>query len=116
MGIIELENMQFYAYHGCFKEEKVVGNYFRVDVKIKGDCTKAASSDNIADAINYQTVFNLVKREMDVTSNLLEHVSERILNAIYAAFPNLDKVRVKVCKMNPPLGGQTQQVSVSLER
>ena len=53
--IIELENMEFHACHGCYPLEQVVGNRFLVDVKIEADLSKAAASDNVADTINYLT-------------------------------------------------------------
>lgn len=116
MGVIELENMEFFAFHGCFREEQIVGNSFMVNVKLEGNFSVPAESDNIADAVNYQIIFNLVKEQMSVTSHLLEHVAKRILDAIYEKYPDLDKASVKVSKVNPPLGGQTQQVSVTLSR
>ena len=116
MGVIELENMEFFAFHGCFREEQVVGNSFMVNIRLEGDFNVPAQSDNIADAVNYQIIFDLVKEQMAVTSHLLEHVAKRILDAIYGKYPNLDMASVKVSKVNPPLGGQTQQVSVTLSR
>lgn len=116
MGIIELENMEFHAYHGHFKEEQVVGNTFRVDVKIKTECTKAAISDDLEDALDYQHVYRIVKEQMIQPSALLEHVVKRILDAMYVAFPEMISMRVKLSKMNPPLGGQTDRVSVTMER
>jgi 7,8-dihydroneopterin aldolase/epimerase/oxygenase len=115
MGRIKLENMEFYAYHGCFKEEQVVGNYFMVTVEIDTDCFIAASSDNIADALNYQTVFTIVKQEMQITSHLLEHVAGRIIEQLKSTFNSINRVSVTVSKMNPPLGGKTDRVSVTLE-
>ena len=115
MGKIILENMEFYAYHGCFKEEQVVGNYFMVTVTINTDCSKAILSDNIADALNYQTVFDIVKTEMQITSHLLEHVAGRIIERIKGAFHLIQHVSVTVSKINPPLGGKTERVSVTLE-
>ena len=29
-GILEIEGMEFFAYHGCFEAEQVVGNKFTV--------------------------------------------------------------------------------------
>lgn len=116
MGIIELENMEFHAYHGHFKEEQVVGNTFKVDVKIKTECTKAAISDDLDDALDYQKVFRIVQSEMMEPSALLEHVVKRILDAMYNTFPEIISMRVKVAKLNPPLGGQTDRVSVTMER
>jgi len=116
MGIIELEGMHFFAYHGHFEVERVVGNEFLVDITIETDCMEAAESDDLQDALNYQVVFELIKREMQVPSFLLEHVAKRILDALYAEFPTIQKAKVKVSKLNPPMGGQIAKASVTLMR
>jgi dihydroneopterin aldolase len=56
MGLIEIEGMHFYARHGHFEVEQQVGNEFLVDVSIETDCSAAADSDNLDDALNYQAV------------------------------------------------------------
>lgn len=116
MGIIKLNQMAFYAYHGCFEEERKVGNDFLVDVTIKTNTEKPESSDNIADALNYQEVYWIVEEEMAQPSRLLEHVAKRIMKALFSAFPNqILHLQVTVNKMNPPLGGKLESVSVTLE-
>jgi dihydroneopterin aldolase len=115
-GIIELEEMEFYAYHGCFKEEKVVGNRFIVNIAIKTDMTLPIKSDKINDALNYMKVYELVRQEMQQTSNLLENLTARIIETLYQNFPQIKWTRVKVSKMNPPMGGQMKKVSVTLEK
>lgn len=116
MGKIQLENMEFYAYHGCYKEEQVVGNKFVVDLSLETNCEKAMLSDNLNDALNYLKVFEHVKAEMQIKSHLLEHVAGRILNRLHATFSQIEKATIKVRKMNPPLGGQIKSVSVTLSR
>lgn len=108
--------MEFYARHGHFPVEKQIGTRFLVSVQIGVDCEKAGKSDKLEDALNYQEVYDLVKREMAVTSDLLEHVCSRILDALYEAFPHIEHATVKLSKMNAPLGGQVKKVSVSLSR
>jgi len=116
MGLIKLNKMEFYAYHGCFEEETKVGNYFTVDLKVKADTSKPEASDNIADALNYQYLYNIVAEEMAIPSKLLENVAKRIMNALFSHFPNqILHVSVTVSKMNPPLGGKMESVSVTLE-
>ncbi|WP_016776951.1 dihydroneopterin aldolase [Anaerophaga thermohalophila] len=115
-GIIELEEMEFYAYHGCFREENVVGNRFIVNIAIKTDMTLPMKSDKINDALNYVKVYELVRHEMQQTSNLLENVTARIVDSLYRNFPQIKWTRVKVSKMNPPMGGQMKKVSVTLEK
>jgi dihydroneopterin aldolase len=116
MGLIEIEGMHFYAYHGHFETEQIVGNDFIVDLQMNADCDKAAISDNLDNALNYQAVYMLVKKEMAIKSRLLEHVAKRILDALFNEFPNLEKAKVKVSKLNPPMGGEIKKVSVTLSR
>lgn len=116
MGKITLNNMEFYAYHGCFSEERAIGTHFRLDVSFETDTSKAQRTDNIADTISYLDVYQTVKREMGVPSHLLEHVGERICNALLAGFPAMEEVTVCVSKLNPPLGGQLESVSVEVTK
>lgn len=113
--MIELEGMEFYAYHGYFKSERIVGNRFEVNISMETDCEKAAQSDHLADALNYEGVYQLVKAEMHQRSHLLEHVAGRILKRIHAEYPGVGKVKVKISKERPPMGGPIKAVSVTLE-
>lgn len=115
-GMIEVEGMEFYAYHGCYETERVVGNRFRVDVAVEADCGAAAETDDIERAVNYVRVYEIVAREMAVKSHLLEHVAGRILEALHRELPEVEHARVKVAKLNPPLGGKIGATSVTLEK
>ena len=116
MGIIEIEGMIFYAYHGHFESEQIVGNRFIVDLKIETNCLDAAVSDKLEDALNYQTAYKIVQKEMDITSHLLENVAKRILDSLYNHFDSIEHAWVKISKLNPPMGGEIEKVSVSLQR
>ena len=106
--------MQFYAYHGCFEEEQIIGNKFVVNFWAEADLSKPAQTDNIADALNYQEVYNIIKGQMEIKSHLLENVAYRILNAIKERFPYITAARVSVDKLNPPLGGQVGASRVTM--
>ena len=108
--------MEFYAWHGCYREEQLSGNHFRVDVTMGCDMKKASNSDDLCDALDYAEAYELVKQEMAIRSCLLEHVSERILDRLFERFPQLDEASVCIAKLNPPIGGQMQSVSVSQQR
>jgi len=116
MGQIQIENMEFYSFHGHFKEERIVGNKFIVNLTIETDMARPAASDNLKDAVNYQRAYEIVKSQMEVKSHLLEHIAGRILDAIYSEMEGVEKVTVKVSKMNPPMGGKIGSVSVILSR
>jgi dihydroneopterin aldolase len=116
MGLIQLEEMEFYAYHGHYKEEQIVGNKFLVDLSIETDMDTAARTDDLRDALNYQSAYEIVKTEMQKKSHLLEHIATRIINSLYQKLKGVKKATVKVSKINPPLGGKTRAVSVTLTR
>ncbi|MFZ5940081.1 MAG: dihydroneopterin aldolase [Bacteroidota bacterium] len=117
MGLIKIEDMEFYAFHGHYREEQIVGNRFLVDLEIETDMTRAAASDNLEDAVNYQVAYRLVKEQMRVKkSNLLENIASRILDALYENLEGIDRATVKIRKMNPPMGGPMKSVSVTMTR
>ena len=106
--------MEFYAYHGHFDIEQKVGNKFIANISIETDCGKAANSDNLEDALDYQIVYSIIKQEMTIASNLLEHVAQRILKKLKTQFPDIKSATLKISKINPPMEGQMEKVSVSL--
>lgn len=117
MGMIQIEGMEFFAYHGHYKEEQIVGNKFKVDLEIDTDTSKAAESDCLADALNYQEAYNIVREEMKAVSHLLENIAKRILDSLYSNFEGqITCARVKVRKLNPQMGGKIKSVSVSMEK
>jgi len=115
MGLIELEGMEFYAYHGYFKSERIVGNRFEVYVSVEADCDRARQSDQLSDTLNYEGVYKLIKEEMQHRSHLLEHVAGRILSRIHLEYPEAGKVKVKISKARPPMGGPIKAVSITIE-
>lgn len=115
MAIISIEKMEFYSYHGCFEEERKIGTWFNVDLSMEVDTSKAEETDNLDDTVNYQEVYAVVKREIMIPSKLLENVAKRILNAIKKEFPAVSYAWVKIKKMNPPLGGKMESVSVEMD-
>ncbi len=116
MGLIQIEGMEFYAFHGHFKEEQIVGSKFLVDLIIETDMEKPAQSDNLKDALNYQRAYEIVKIQMEKKSYLLENIAGRILDALFAELNGIKKATIKVSKLNPPVGGKVGSVSVIVSR
>ncbi|HTF03661.1 MAG TPA: dihydroneopterin aldolase [Bacteroidia bacterium] len=112
MGIINVNGIRIYAYHGCLPEEGKIGGEYVVDVTITGDFSKAESSDELADTVDYCVVYETVKREMAIRSKLIEHVAKRILDGLRKDYPAVEKFDVQVTKINPPMGGAVDHVSV----
>ncbi len=115
MSTISIEGMEFFAYHGCFAEEQIIGTKFSIDLFLEVDTSRAELSDDLKDTVNYQSVFELIKEEMKTKSKLLEHVGRRILDKIENSFPEVIKAKIKIRKLNPPLGGKIDFVSLKLE-
>ena len=115
MAEIAIEGMEFFSYHGHFKEESIIGTRFILDLYIQTDTTKAEISDNLHETVNYLSVYQVVKSEMAKPSLLIEHVARRIGASVKKEFPAIDHLKIKLRKMNPPLGGQIESVSISLE-
>ncbi len=114
---ILLEDMRFFAHHGVFEEERRVGNYFTVDLKLGTSLSAAAESDNLIDTLNYGVAYEIVKKEMAIPSKLLEHVARRIIDALFDEFGRqLASVEIRLSKHNPPLGGEVGKATVVLSR
>ncbi len=112
--VVHLRGLEFWAFHGCFPEEAVVGNRFTVELEMGLDTRRAQRSDDLMDTLNYQLAYGVIAREMGQNSHLLEHLTRRIVDALMAAFAQLRWVEVEVSKHNPPIGGQLGSVSVRL--
>ena len=114
MAILSLKGMEFFSYHGCFPEEQLTGTHFLIDLYLHLDSSAAEVSDDLKKAIDYQSVYKIVKEEMAQHSKLIEHVGRRILDAVCSAFPVIEHAKVKVTKLNPPVGGKLYGVSIKL--
>ena len=114
MGKVKVENIKVYAYHGCLKEETAIGSEYRVDVWVNADLSKASISDDLSDTVDYVHINHMVKEEMNIPSKLLEHVAKRIIDRILQELETVKKVEVSVSKINPPIGGDVEMVTVVL--
>ena len=112
MGLIKLRNIKVYAYHGCLIEEKKIGSDYRVDLTVKADLTKSSATDQLTDTVDYVHLNKIVKEEMAIRSKLLEHAAERILVRILHELSMVEKVTVDVSKINPPIGGNVEMVTI----
>lgn len=116
MGQIKIEGMEFYSFHGHYPEEQIVGSKFMVDLSIETDMSRAAVSDNLKDAVDYQRAYEIVRVQMERKSYLLENIAGRILDALFLEIKGVIGATVKVSKLNPPVGGKTAAVSVTMTR
>ncbi len=114
MGKIKLNNIRVHAHHGCLKEESIIGSDYRVDLVIGANLSKPAQSDRLADTVDYVHLNKIVKEEMSIKSKLLEHVANRIINRIFDEMSNVNSAEISVSKLNPPIMGDVESVSLVL--
>ena len=112
MDYIELKNMIFHAQHGVSEQEKKVGNTFTVSLGLYLDLSLSGQSDRLEDTLNYAEVFEIVKKEMAIPSNLLEHVAGRIIQAIKQVYPQIAKIQIRLAKVRPPVNGEMEEAAV----
>jgi dihydroneopterin aldolase len=110
---IELNDVRLYAFHGVLEQERQVGGEYSVSVRVDYDIEMATRSDNVSDTLNYALLLDIIKREMAVPSNLLEHVAGRIGKGVFTDFPEVERVEVRITKVNPPLGVRCAGATVS---
>lgn len=115
MGVIEVNGIKVYAYHGCLSEEGRIGGHYNVDVTINGDFSRAEASDKLADTIDYARVTAIVKEQMAQRAQLVEHVCRRIIDALKAEWPGQAKWSVRLTKQHPPVAGAVDHVVYALE-
>lgn len=115
-GLIAVEGMLFHAYHGYYAEERYRGGQFRVDVYLKVDLKKAAETDKLENAINYEKVSDLARSVMEEKHHLLEHLAYRLLERIGKDIENITSARVRISKLHPPLPLYVERVFVELEK
>ena len=115
MGIIKLQNIRTFSFHGCLEEEAKIGSDYRVDLEIKTDLRKSALSDDLNDTVDYVLLNRIVVEEMAIRSKLLENVANRIITRIFKEIASVSRINLSVSKLNPPIGGDVEAVTIEME-
>ena len=114
MGIISLEGLEFFAYHGYYDEEQKIGNKYSIDIAITVDLSRAAQEDKLKLTVNYEVVYKIIANVMREQHRLLEHIAYKIIEAVKSQFSHIEAVTVNVSKFNPPLGGICHRSKVTI--
>lgn len=115
MGTIKLKNIRTFSFHGCLEEEGRIGSDYTVDLEVKTDLRKSSVSDNLEDTVDYVVLNRIVVEEMAIRSKLLEHVAHRIITRIFREIPSISRIVLGVSKINPPIGGDVEAVTIEME-
>jgi len=115
-GKVALEGLEFHAFHGVYPHERESGNWFEVDIAVETDFSLAAANDELIGTVNYETLFRIVKEEMEQPSKLLETVAEKIITDVLTNLTTVLSVDLKISKLNPPIGGKCKKATVSFSK
>lgn len=111
---IYLDNIRFFAYHGVAEQERITGNNFIINLRLKVDITQASTTDDVAHTVNYAEVYEVLRVEMDIPSKLLEHVCGRIVKGLLRTFPAIESIELKLSKCNPPMNADLDAAGVEV--
>ena len=111
---IELRDVHLFAHHGVMQQEREIGAWFTIDIKLEIDDCSCAESDLIDGTVSYADVYDILREEMQQPSDLLEHVCNRISKRLYESFTQIDAIRITLCKDTPPMGGDRLKAAVTL--
>lgn len=112
---IHVNGIKLYAFHGCLPEEEKIGGHYRVDVMLNTNFSVAAQTDDLKKTIDYVIVNRIVSEEMAIRSKLIEHVGQRIVNRLKSELPSIEKIRLTVTKISPPINGDVDNVAITID-
>lgn len=112
---IFVNDIQLHAYHGVMPQEQLTGNDYLVSVSAQYPIDKAIITDDVQHTLNYAMVYDIVKKEMGISSKLVEHVAGRIAQHLMKQFADISAVQVRITKLNPPMGAQCAGAGVEVE-
>jgi len=112
MITIAIQGAEFFAYHGFYPEEQKLGTKFIVDVEVNFTPAGNIKDDKISNTVDYEKVYNIVCEEMKNTRKLIETVAQSIADGVKERYSFVDKIRVSIRKMNPPLDGKVEFSSI----
>jgi dihydroneopterin aldolase len=114
MGLITVEGIRVFAYHGHLPEEAILGGHFIVSVWVTADTREVEKTDDLNHTVDYVRIIEIVKEQMAIRSNMIEHPAKRIVDAILPLY-KVQKVKVEVEKIQPPIDATFDKISVTTE-
>jgi len=109
---IALHEIKFFAYHGFYPEEQILGSHFLVDMEVEFKNKNVA--DEISNTVNYERLHSILTEEMKQPRRLLETLAQEMVAKIRSAYPYLETIKVAIKKLNPPLPGEVKYSLVEI--
>ena len=117
MDVIKIENLEIYAYHGVFEEEKKQGQKFYINAVLYTDLRKSGMSDNLRDSTHYGEVCLQMQKSMTAQNfDLIERAAWKTAEDVLLHFPLIQKITLELRKPNAPIPMNFESVSVEITR
>lgn len=115
MYTIRIKNCAFFARHGLFDAEEVLGQRFYVDATLEVDPGDALITDSMEGTVDYGTAFSVIERIiLGERRFLIESLALEVAKALVAHFPQVKRAEVTVRKPNAPVRGVLDYVEVTV--
>jgi dihydroneopterin aldolase len=109
---IHIEGAKFFAYHGYYPAERLVGADFEVFLKVDIE-SELNEADNLDGVVNYEVLYEIIQSNMKFPQKLLETLMHKIIEEIHRQFSEVKLIYILVNKLSPPLSGTVSSTSVS---
>lgn len=110
---IKVKDLRFFSYHGFYPEEQTLGNEYFVSIVVTIPMA-SRMEDDLSTSVNYEELYAIAKREMNIPQKLLETVAKNILDATLAISDKIEEISISIIKNNPPFGGDSAKSEVEL--
>lgn len=117
MDKIYIKDLEIFANHGYFQEEKNLGQKFVLTLEVELDLTKASSEDSLNDTVHYGILCEEIEKEFTKTSyDLIETAAEKLINFIMEKHSSIKKVSLELKKPWAPIKNIVDYVAIKMER
>ncbi|WP_291579849.1 2-amino-4-hydroxy-6-hydroxymethyldihydropteridine diphosphokinase [Clostridium sp. UBA6640] len=117
MDKIYIKDLEIFANHGYFQEEKKLGQKFILSFELDLDLSGAGEKDDLDKTVHYGILCEEIEKEFTKTSyDLLEKAAEEIVNFILLKYEAVNKVKLKLKKPWAPVRKHLDYVAIEIER
>lgn len=109
---IRIDRARFFARHGVLEQERLTGAHFYVTLEADVDFSSSLYTDELKDTVSYADLYEIIRREMEIPSRLIEHLGGRILSHIFRTYPEITGARIEITKENPPMGADCREAGI----
>ena len=112
---INLQDAEFFAFHGFYPEEQKTGNNFVVDIEVEFTPGDNIHNDELNNTVNYELLYDMICEEMKLTKKLIETVAQAIIDRVKQQYTFVDSIELTIKKLNPLVGAKTKYSSITIK-